>query len=101
MLHLGTQNYSIGARVTGVANPIQGKTPEKMDEYKTKAALTKFVTESYDFVISSLKAMPEAKLDEKLPVVGLNRPRWALLAAGFEHQTHHRGQSQKASQPVV
>ena len=93
MLHLASANYSLGARATGAVNPFQGKTPEQMDEYKTKAALTKFVVESYDFVINTLKALPESKLDEKIPVVGLNRPRWALLAAVFEHQTHHRGQT--------
>jgi len=93
MLHLAGANYNLGARATGAVNPLQGKNPEKMDEYKTKAALTKVVMESYDFVINSVKALPESKLDEKLPFVGVNRPRSAILAAVFEHQTHHRGQT--------
>lgn len=93
MLHLAAGNFAIGSRATGAANPMQGKNLEKMDELKTKAALTKTVMDSYDFVISSIKGMTDAKLDERIPVAGVNRPRTAVLAGVFEHQTHHRGQT--------
>jgi uncharacterized damage-inducible protein DinB len=76
-----------------VNNPMQGKTLEKMEELKNKAALTKTVMESYDFMINTLKAQTDAKLDERMAAAGMNRPKSALLAASFEHQTHHRGQT--------
>ncbi len=93
MLHLANANYFFAARVLGVTNPMQGKNLEKMDELKTKAALTKAVMDSYDFMINSIKAQTDAKLDERMVQSGMNRPKSALLAAAFEHQTHHRGQT--------
>jgi uncharacterized damage-inducible protein DinB len=93
MLHLAAANYSIVSRSLGAANPMQGKDMEKMTELMTKAALTKAVGDSYDFVIATIKATPEAKLDERVPAAGFNRPRAQVLAAAFEHQTHHRGQT--------
>ena len=93
MLHLAGGNYGIASRALGVTNPFQGKNPADMEELKAKAPLTKFVLDSYDFVISSIKATADAKLDERIALQGFNRPRSAVLAAGFEHQTHHRGQT--------
>src|SRR5262249_62114142 len=47
MLHLANANFTFGSTATGVANPQQGKNLEKMDDYKTKAGLTKIVIERY------------------------------------------------------
>lgn len=93
MLHLASANFFYGVRGTGAANPYQGKDLTKMDEFKTKAGLMKIVMESYDFVISSLKGMDAAKLDERQQARGMNIPRAEFLVMGFEHQTHHRGQT--------
>lgn len=93
MLHLASANYFYGNRGTGAANPYQGKDLTKMDELKTKAGLTKAVMESYDYVISSIRGMDPAKLNELQVVRGTNTPRSELLVMGFEHQTHHRGQT--------
>ena len=93
MLHLASANFNYGVRGTGATNPYQGKNLEKMDEYKNKAALSKIVLESYDFVMASIKAMDVAKLDERIVVRGNNIPRAEALVMGFEHQTHHRGQT--------
>lgn len=92
MLHLAGGNFNFGARVFGKANPYQGQNLEKMED-KSKTAVMKVVLESYDFVISGVKGMSDTKLDERLPMAGYNRPRTAVLAAAFEHQTHHRGQT--------
>ncbi|MEP7271057.1 MAG: DinB family protein [Acidobacteriota bacterium] len=92
MLHLAGGNYGIGSRATGATNAMVGKNLEK-DEAKTKAAVTKAVLDSYDFVIASVKGLTDTKLDERVPVAGMNRPRSVVLAAAFEHQTHHRGQT--------
>jgi uncharacterized damage-inducible protein DinB len=93
MLHLSSANYNFAARIFDVKNPVQDKKLEQMDELKNKAALTKAVMESYDFMINTIKAQTDAKLNERLAFAGMNRPKSALLAAAFEHQTHHRGQT--------
>jgi uncharacterized damage-inducible protein DinB len=93
MLHLSNNLFNTAARAFGATNPFQGKSLEKMDDLKNKAALTKIVMESYDFMINTIKAQTDAKLDERMAVGGMNRPKSALLAASFEHQTHHRGQT--------
>lgn len=93
MLHLASANFNYGVRGTGATNPYQGKDLTKLDEYKTKANLTKIVMESYEFVISNVSKLDPAKLDERLPARGVNIPRAEFLVMGFEHQTHHRGQT--------
>ena len=93
MLHLTAANFLFGSRVFGSTNPYQGKNLEKMDELKSKAACTKIVMESYDFVIAGLKGTTDAKLDEKIVAGGYNRPKAMMLGMAFEHQTHHRGQT--------
>jgi uncharacterized damage-inducible protein DinB len=93
MLHLANANFAFASTATGAANPQQGKNLEKMDEYKTKAGLTKIVMESYDFVISAIKGMDVKKMDEQVKFFGRDLTRAAALEKGFEHQTHHRGQT--------
>jgi uncharacterized damage-inducible protein DinB len=93
MLHLANANYFFGSRIFGATNPMQGKNLEKTEELKNKAALTKAVMDSYDFMIGTIKAQNDAKLDERAVQSGMNRPKSALVAAAFEHQTHHRGQT--------
>lgn len=93
MLHLTAANFLFGSRIFGPTNPYQGKNLEKMDEFKSKSACTKVVMESYDFVIAALKGTTDAKLDERLPFGGYNRPKVLALGMAFEHQTHHRGQT--------
>jgi uncharacterized damage-inducible protein DinB len=93
MLHLANANFLFASTATGAANPQEGKNLEKMDEFKTKAGLTKIVMESYDFVISSVKGMDMKKLDEPVKFFGRDLTRAAALDKGFEHQTHHRGQT--------
>ena len=46
--------------------PITWGALEKSDQYKTKAALTKAVMDSYDFVIAAAKEMDEQKMSEKV-----------------------------------
>jgi uncharacterized damage-inducible protein DinB len=94
MLHLANANFAFASTATGAANPQQGKNLEKMDEYKTKAGLTKIVMESYDFVINSVKGMDVKKMDEPVKLFGrFDSTRGGALVKAFEHQTHHRGQT--------
>lgn len=93
MLHITAANFAFSSRIFGSTNPYNQKNLEKMDELKSKAACTKVVMESYDYVIAQLKATTDAKLDEKFAVMGYNRPKVMILGLAFEHQTHHRGQT--------
>jgi uncharacterized damage-inducible protein DinB len=94
MLHLAAANFAFASTATGATNPQQGKNLEKMDEYKTKAGLTKIVMESYDFVINSVKGMDPKKMNEPVKLFGrFDTSRGGALSKAFEHQTHHRGQT--------
>lgn len=92
MLHLANANYAFAAAATGIASPSKVNL-EKTDSMKTKAACTKAVMDSYDFVISSIKATDAKKLGESVKVFGQDMTRGVALAKAFEHQTHHRGQT--------
>lgn len=93
MLHLASGNFAFAAGASSKANPYQGKSLEKMDEMKTKAALSKVVMESYDFVIAALQATPETQLSEKVKLFNQELTKELVFAKVFEHQTHHRGQT--------
>ena len=93
MLHLAGANFAYAARAAGQPNPYQGKDLMKMDEFKTKTGLTKLVMESYDFMLNGIKTMNADKLKEKIQRPGITLTREALIHNGFEHQTHHRGQT--------
>jgi uncharacterized damage-inducible protein DinB len=93
MLHLAMGNGGIVGTSTGKDRPFK-ENIEKMDQYKTKEALTKAVMESYDFVITTLKQMDDQKLAEKVKFFnGQEYTREVGIGKAFEHQTHHRGQT--------
>ena len=93
MLHLAYWNFGFTARVFG--RPMPYKEADLMNgDYKTKAALSKLVAESYDFVISGLKEFPEDKLDQEITLGdGRKQLRIVRISDAYEHQTHHRGQT--------
>jgi len=93
MLHLANANFAFVSTATGKANPYQGKQLEKMDDYKNKAALTKIVMESYDFAINAAKTVDLKKADEPVKFFSFDLTRGGAWSKGFEHQTHHRGQT--------
>ncbi|MGE0126800.1 MAG: DinB family protein [Blastocatellales bacterium] len=94
MIHLAGGNFGFIATATGIANPYQGKDVTKMEELKTKAGLTKFVMESYDFVINAAKGVDLKKSGEPVKLFGrFETTRGGAWSKSFEHQTHHRGQT--------
>ncbi|WP_051359742.1 DinB family protein [Adhaeribacter aquaticus] len=93
MLHLANANYNFAAAASGKSNPYQGKNLEKMEEFRSKAALTKAVLDSYDFVISALQTTIDAQLGENVKLFNRDLNRELAYAKAFEHQTHHRGQT--------
>jgi len=94
MLHLANANMGLSSLGTGAKIMNPEKDLEKMDELKTKAALTKTVMDSYDFVINGIKKMDVSKLGNKVTMesfkITTNQIDW--INKTFEHQTHHRGQ---------
>lgn len=93
MLHLANANYAFASSATGVASTNKVNL-EKTDSMKTKAACTKTVLDSYDFVISAIKGFDMTKSGEQIKLFGsIETTRGLALAKAFEHQTHHRGQA--------
>lgn len=92
MLHLANANYAFAVAATGVANT-NTVNLEKTESMKTKAACTKAVLDSYDFMINAVKGADVKKLGEAIKLFGQDTTRGGALAKAFEHQTHHRGQT--------
>jgi uncharacterized damage-inducible protein DinB len=93
MLHLANANFNFAAAATGATNPYQGKNLEKLDEFKTKAGLSKVVLESYDFVMAALNKATDAQMAENVKLFNHDLTRGLAFEKAFEHQTHHRGQA--------
>ena len=93
MLHLTDANYGFTAAATGEKSPVGMGESEKSTD-KSKANVTKLVMAGYDFVISSVKKMTPAQLNENIKLFGrFEMTKGMALAKCFEHQTHHRGQT--------
>ncbi len=93
MLHLANGNYLFAASASGKANPNANKDLEKADSLKNRAALTRAVTESYDYVIKSMDGLTPEKLAENIKFFDMDLTRGVIYEKLFEHQTHHRGQT--------
>lgn len=93
LLHLTEANYGIGAVATGTTSPFNRGDLEKTTD-KSKENVTKLVLAGYDFVISSIKKMTPAQLNETVKLFGqFEMTKGLAVAKCFEHQTHHRGQT--------
>jgi uncharacterized damage-inducible protein DinB len=93
MLHITDANYGFASVASGEKSPVPFGESEKISD-KSKANVTKLVMAGYDFVISSLKKMTPAKMDEQIKVFGrFDMSRGTAFVKCFEHQTHHRGQT--------
>jgi len=93
MLHLADANYGLVAAASGEKSPVGFGDLEKSGD-QSKEAVTKKVMESYDFVINTIKKETQAQLDEKIKLFDkFEVSRKSAFGKGFEHQTHHRGQT--------
>jgi uncharacterized damage-inducible protein DinB len=93
MLHLTDANYGFASAATGVASPVGFGESEKSTD-QSKENVTKLVMAGYDFVISSIKTMTPAQLNEATKLFGrFDMTKGKALEKCFEHQTHHRGQT--------
>jgi uncharacterized damage-inducible protein DinB len=93
MLHIADADYYFVGVVSGKESPL-GKTSLEKTTTQTKEATTKAVMDGYDWVIATIKGMTEAQLLETATMgKDMKVVKGLLLAKGFEHQTHHRGQT--------
>jgi len=92
MLHLTDANYYFASSASGIASPL-GKVSAEKTVAQTKAATIKAVMDSYDFVITCIESMPVEQMQDMVGAEGQKATRALVLAKGFEHQTHHRGQT--------
>lgn len=93
MLHLADANFVFAAAATGVKSPIGPGEAEKTAD-KSKAAVTKIVMDSYDFIINNANAITAAQAGENVKLFGqFEMTKTSALEKCFEHQTHHRGQT--------
>lgn len=91
MDHIADANFAFISAASGKKSPFEGSAEKMTDQ--SKAAVSKAVMDSYDFVISTLKGMTEADLAKDVKVFGMDMKAGAAFEKAFEHQTHHRGQS--------
>lgn len=93
MLHLAQSNVNIFAYATGASNIIGDRILEDSKTAQTKDSVMYYVVASYDLAINGLRKMDMSKLSEKIKFYMWEETRFALLLKGFEHQSHHRGQT--------
>jgi len=97
MLHLADANYLFATSASGKANPLGETLSSHNVAEKTippaKETTTKAVMDSYDWMINTLQAITPAQMQETVKFGKRDITRSGLFGKGFEHQTHHRGQT--------
>lgn len=91
MLHLADANFGLGSMASGKQSPHKFGDLEK--SYKSKDQTIQSVMDSYDFVITAIREMPQPRFKEKMEFMGHSFSKQEGLEKTFEHQTHHRGQA--------
>jgi len=92
MLHLASGTISL----MGVATGEKTQWPKGLENSataQTKDSVVYYVMKSYDFALLGLKNMDISKLGELAGAGDRKVTRYSWLLKGFEHQTHHRGQT--------
>jgi len=93
MLHLANDNYAFASYASGKKTPAADTALEQTVQ-PTKEATTLAVMDSYDYMISTLQEMPSDQMAGMLKRKnGTEISRANIFGKGFEHQTHHRGQT--------
>jgi uncharacterized damage-inducible protein DinB len=97
MLHLADANYLFASLASGKDNSFGITLPNHNLLEKTispsKEEVTKTVMASYDWVISTLQDLSPAQMQETIKFRNKDITRSGIYGKGFEHQTHHRGQT--------
>jgi uncharacterized damage-inducible protein DinB len=94
MLHITGANVGFSAQVSGMPPTIEGaRDIEKSTKYNTKALLSEVVGKGYDYVIATIEATSDEKLNQTMTLFGQFEMTGAeAYHKAFIHQNHHRGQ---------
>ncbi len=93
-LHLAGAQLRYMSKIVGKADPVPDLTEfANNPQMQSKAAVTKTVMDSYDVVIETLMGLNETQLKEKAVLYKWELTKDQIFFKGFEHQTHHRGQT--------
>ena len=94
MLHLSQGNTFLMSSATDHKPPAFFQSDlEHSPSAQNKDSVMYYVTNSYDYCISAVKALSLDKWGEKKKLFGFEETRFAFMIKTFEHQTHHRGQT--------
>jgi|SRR5215831_3786739 len=93
MLHLATGTVYFITNATDKKIDWPGANIEGRPTSQGKDSVVYYVLKSYDFAIESIKSFDPAKFGEMIGQDRRRDTRLAYLMKGFEHQTHHRGQT--------
>lgn len=94
MLHITGANVGFAAQVSGMPPTIEDPQGlEKSTKYNTKAALSEVVGKGYDYVIATIEATDDEKLNSTIKLFGqFEMTGTEAYHKAFIHQNHHRGQ---------
>lgn len=92
LLHGIDATMNIVGFATGVRQSIYKVALEKEEQYKNKAMMKKVVTESYDWIIETIRQLNPEQLFQASKA-NAKYSCYAVLASAYEHQTHHRSQT--------
>lgn len=93
MLHLAAANVFFTSAATGATPPPMPPDAEHSASAQSPDSVKFYVDASYDYCIKALGDLDVNKWGEKVKFFGMEMPRFTILIKGFEHQTHHRGQT--------
>lgn len=87
MIHIAQANAGAFARVSGQTAPTK---PSSMD----KAAVMKYLNDSYDFCGKAMDSITDAQLEKMVGPEGHQMAGHDVLWSYFTHTAHHRGQAE-------
>ena len=93
MLHLASDNVGFVEYAASIKAGFSLEGAEKRTTAQSKDSVVYYVTKSYDFAIHGIKEFDAGKFGERVGDPGRQQTRFAMFLKGFEHQTHHRGQT--------
>lgn len=92
-LHLAQGNVNLTGNGTSANRIWADINLEKTDSLKTKEMVMKHTMDSYNYVIASIEEMDVDSFSEIVERGPFKVTKLGWINKGFEHQTHHRGQT--------
>lgn len=92
LLHLAQGTFGLTANGTGADRMYASQNLEQDSTLQSKEEVKRIVNESFDYAISSIKAMDPSSLGEMVERGPFSVSRLGWIQKADEHITHHRGQ---------